>query len=78
MYSRKYENQNLTNNEIKVLISNLIDQIYFLERKSVAKTLSLINVIMNISKIKTKMIVINLKKFITPKKILAKLKTSDN
>ena len=78
MCSRKYENQNLTNNEIKVLISNLIDQIDFLERKSVAKTLSLINVIMNISKIKTKMIVINLKKFITPKKILAKLKTSDN
>ena len=78
MCSRKYENQNLTNNESKVLISNLIDQIDFLERKSVAKTLSLINVIMNISKIKTKMIVINLKKFITPKKILAKLKTSDN
>ena len=78
MCSRKYENQNLTNNEIKVLISNLIDQIDFLERKSVAKTLSLINVIMNISKIKTKMIVINLKKFITPKKILAKLKTSHN
>ena len=72
MCSRKYENQNLTNNESKVLISNLIDQIDFLERKSVAKTLSLINVIMNISKIKTKMIVINLKKFITPKKILAK------
>ena len=72
MCSRKYENQNLTNNESKVLISNLIDQIDFLERKSVAKTLSLINVIMNISKIKTKMIVSNLKKFITPKKILAK------
>ena len=72
MCSRKYENQNLTNNESKVLISNLVDQIDFLKRKSVAKTLSLINVIMNISKIKTKMIVINLKKFITPKKILAK------
>ena len=78
MCSRKYENQNLTNNESKVLISNLIDQIDFLERKSVAKTLSLINVIMNISKIKTKMIVINLKKFITPKKSLQSLKTSDN
>ena len=78
MCSRKYENQNLTNNESKVLISNLIDQIDFLERKSVAKTLSLINVIMNISKIKTKMIVINLKKLITPKKSLQSLKTSDN